>query len=157
VTASSRIAPPGWTTTAMPASAAASTPSGNGKNASLAATPPAARPAAFWAASAVLSTRFCWPAPMPQAAPPFTNTMAFDFTWPHTRHARSMSPHRSSGGWALVTTRQSARPLTKRCGSCTRNPPPIWRRWRAGASGGAASSTRVFLRLAASRSTTPGA
>ena len=50
ITSASRIEPPGWTTASTPASAAASSPSRNGKKASLAHTPPAARPAACSAA-----------------------------------------------------------------------------------------------------------
>ena len=46
ITSSSRTEPPGWTTAAMPASAAASMPSRNGKKASEAITEPfTARPA----------------------------------------------------------------------------------------------------------------
>ena len=47
MTSSSRTEPPGWMTTATPAAAAASRPSGKGKKASLAHAPPVARPAAF--------------------------------------------------------------------------------------------------------------
>jgi hypothetical protein len=70
MTSSSRTEPPGWITAVHPASMAASRPSRNGKNASLAQTPPAARPSAFCAARMPASRRFCCPAPMPRPGGP---------------------------------------------------------------------------------------
>ena len=53
--------------------------------------PPSARPAAFDAAISPDSTRFCWPAPIPQATPSLASTMALEFTWPQTLHANAAS------------------------------------------------------------------
>ena len=40
--------------------------------------PPSARPSALRAASSLASTRLCWPAPIPQATPSLTTTIALD-------------------------------------------------------------------------------
>src|SRR6202035_4154639 len=72
--------PPGWTIARTPARAATSTPSGYGKNPSLASTEPAARGPARWTASSTASTRLICPAPMPTAAPSWPSTMAFERT-----------------------------------------------------------------------------
>ena len=60
------------------ASAATSTASGNGKNASLAITAPLARSPAFRAARNDESTLDIWPAPIPTVAPSAANTTALD-------------------------------------------------------------------------------
>ena len=73
ITSSSRIEPPGWITAAMPAAAAVSMPSRNGKKASEAITAPAiGRPAssAFQRPMRAESTRLIWPAPTPTVRPP---------------------------------------------------------------------------------------
>src|SRR5690606_12138559 len=73
ITSASRTLPPGWMAAVAPASAAATRPSANGKNASLATTQPAKsssdfRP--FDTAISLESTRLICPAPMPRVAPP---------------------------------------------------------------------------------------
>ncbi|MCY1177579.1 hypothetical protein D9M73_178930 [compost metagenome] len=68
ITSASRIEPPGWITAVMPALAALSMPSRNGKKASLAITAPGTgRPAcsALIAAMRAELTRLIWPAPTP--------------------------------------------------------------------------------------------
>src|ERR1700722_9433862 len=69
-TSPSLTEPPGWTTAVTPASARTSSPSGNGKKASLAPAPPFARSPAFCTAISAATTRDCWPAPAPAARPP---------------------------------------------------------------------------------------
>src|SRR5699024_5832420 len=61
ITGSSRTEPPGWTTARTPASVSTSSPSGNGKNASDAATAPAARSPARLTARRDESTRLTCP------------------------------------------------------------------------------------------------
>jgi hypothetical protein len=114
VTSSSRTLPPGWITAATPAAATMSSPSRNGKKASLAAAPPRARAPALSTASLPQSTRFCWPAPTPTAMPSVTTTTALERTWAQTRHAISRSRHWGSVGATLVTTRHSSRPVANR-------------------------------------------
>ncbi|MCY1542669.1 hypothetical protein D9M68_784290 [compost metagenome] len=68
ITSLSRIEPPGWITAVMPALAALSMPSRNGKKASEAMTAPfTSRPAcsALMAAMRAELTRLIWPAPTP--------------------------------------------------------------------------------------------
>ena len=79
ITVSSFRDPPGWMTALAPASAAASKPSGKGKNASDATALPIVRGSsqpkvsaasfAFIAAMRELSRRFICPAPMPAVTP----------------------------------------------------------------------------------------
>ena len=74
ITSLSRIEPPGWMTARIPAFAAASMPSRNGKKASLAITEPGTTsPAssAFNAAIFALTTRLICPAPMPTVCKSF--------------------------------------------------------------------------------------
>ena len=71
-TSSSRIEPPGWIAARAPCSAAATSPSANGKNASEATTQPSnANPDFFpyMTATSDESMRLIWPAPMPIVAP----------------------------------------------------------------------------------------
>ena len=145
ITSWSRTEPPGWITAVAPASAAASRPSRNGKNASLAHAPPRARPAAFSAAIRPASRRFCCPAPTPTAWPSFTSTMVFDVTRAHTFHANSRSTHSASVGARSVTTRQVLRSSDTRSRVCTSRPPSMERRSSAGQVGGCASMTRRFF------------
>src|SRR6186713_3313758 len=86
-----------------PASAAASTPSGNGKKASLARTLPAARSPATLTAIRTLSTRFGWPAPTPTTTPGWARTIAFDFTHLTPRHANPSVASSSDVGSLFVT------------------------------------------------------
>ena len=65
ITSSSRTLPPGWMIAVAPASAAASTPSLNGKKASEASTVPLTGSSAFATAIFEESTRDIWPAPIP--------------------------------------------------------------------------------------------
>ncbi|MNS60776.1 hypothetical protein D3C72_937870 [compost metagenome] len=68
MTSASRIEPPGWITALMPAAAAASMPSRNGKNASEAITEPSTTrfaSAALMPAMRAEYTRLIWPAPTP--------------------------------------------------------------------------------------------
>ncbi|KAG1364724.1 hypothetical protein G6F59_018933 [Rhizopus arrhizus] len=68
ITSASRIEPPGWITALMPAAAAASMPSRNGKNASEAITEPSTTrfaSAALMPAMRAEYTRLIWPAPTP--------------------------------------------------------------------------------------------
>ena len=72
IASSSRMEPPGWITAAIPAAAALSMPSRNGKKASEAMTAPAiGRPAssAFQRPILAESTRLIWPAPTPTVRP----------------------------------------------------------------------------------------
>ena len=68
MTSSSRTLPPGWMMALMPMSAARSTLSRNGKNASLAMYAPRTGLHAFTAAMLVESMRLICPAPMPMEA-----------------------------------------------------------------------------------------
>src|ERR1019366_8908520 len=72
MTSASFTEPPVWIAAVAPASAAAMSPSGNGKNASLQTTLPAsgnfASPA-FHTAIRLASTRLIWPAPVPSVRP----------------------------------------------------------------------------------------
>src|SRR5829696_2786091 len=91
VTSGSRTLPPGWATARTPAAASASTPSGNGKKASLPAAAPWARSPALATAIRTESTRLCWPAPTPTTRPSLASTIAFDFTLAATDQARARS------------------------------------------------------------------
>src|SRR5882672_3660112 len=85
----------------MPNSAATSSPSRNGKNASEAIDAESIdNPSslAFIAAILLLTTRLIWPAPMPRVDLSLTQTMAFDFTYFATRHANSRSSSSSGLG-----------------------------------------------------------
>ncbi len=119
-TSASRTEPPGWITTATPASARTSSPSGNGKKASLAATAAFARLPALRTAISAASTLLCWPAPIPTAWPEATMTMALEVVRAHTRQASSTSRHCSAVGTAFVATCQSERVVMERSASCTR-------------------------------------
>ena len=107
ITSSSRMLPPGWMMAFAPASASTSTPSRNGKKASDATTDPAiVRPAfsALMRAMRVESTRLICPAPTPTVAPSRQYTMALDFTYIATRHAKVRSAISAPVGARCVTT-----------------------------------------------------
>ena len=87
-----------------PASASASRPSRNGKNASEAATAPLASSPACSTAMRAEFTRFGWPPPTPMVAWPFVMAMALDLMDLHTFHANSSSASSSSLGWRFVGT-----------------------------------------------------
>ena len=91
----------------QPASAATSSASGNGKNASVARTAPFERSPALRAAIHDESTRDICPAPIPTVAASFTKTIVFDFTRHEIVHAISRSAHSRSVGWRRETTFQS--------------------------------------------------
>ena len=144
ITSASRTEPPGCTTAVAPASAAASRPSRKGKKASLAQAPPRARPAAFSAAIRPASRRFCWPAPMPTAAPSLTSTMVLELTAAPTRQASSKSTHSDSLGARLVTTRKVERSQLTRSGVCTSSPPSMGRTCKPSGEGGGADNKRTL-------------
>jgi hypothetical protein len=98
---------PGATTARTPASRRISSPSANGKNASEAATAPAARSApARDTARRHESTRLTWPMPTPTAAPSSASRIAFDFTARIARQAKARSARVASSAGAPETSRQ---------------------------------------------------
>ena len=85
ITSSSRTEPPGCTTARHAGVEQHRSPSANGKNASEAATDPAARSPARVTASRHESTRLTWPMPMPTVAPSAASRIALDLTDRHGR------------------------------------------------------------------------
>ncbi len=153
MTSSSRIEPPGWITALIPAWAALSMPSRNGKKASEAITEPGtSSPAcsALMAAMRAELTRLIWPAPTPMVMLPLAYTIALDLTYLATRQANSRSRISASVGARLVTTLISL--VRARSASCT-NKPPLTRlksrRWPGSAGHWPHSSTRTFFLAAA--------
>src|ERR1051325_5223322 len=127
MTSASRMLPPGWMTAAAPASASASSPSRNGKNASEATTEPLSETpasAAFVAAMRTLSTRLICPAPTPSVVRSRQKTMAFDFTYLATHQAKTRSARCASLGAARVTSLKSLGSSTCESLVCTSRPPP---------------------------------
>ncbi len=98
VTTSSRTDPPGCTIAVTPAATNVSSPSGNGKNASDAATAPRTLSPPRSTASLAASTRFTWPMPTPTVAPSLATTIALDFTARQLRQANLRSA--STDGYA---------------------------------------------------------
>ena len=93
----------------MPALAAASTPSGNGKNASDASTLPHREldpPSSLRSATRHDARHL--PAPTPTVRRPVARTIAFDLTCLQTRHAKSSARAPPSVGGRLVATRAPA-------------------------------------------------
>src|SRR5205085_8053799 len=89
-----------------PASAAARSPSGNGKNASLAtALPLSDKPAsiAFQTAIRDESTRDIWPAPIPSVRSAAAYTIAFDFTCFTARQPKVIAASYVLVGCRIVT------------------------------------------------------
>ena len=99
MTSGSRTDPPGWTTARTPASSSTCSPSAKGKNASEAATEPAARSPARVTASRAESTRLTCPMPTPTVALSLASRMALLFTARTARQAntRSSIPAASTG------------------------------------------------------------
>ena len=147
-TSGSRTEPPGCTIALTPAASSTSAPSAKGKNASEAATDPAARSPARVTARWHESTRFTWPIPMPTEAPPEASRIAFDFTERTARqaNARSASVAASAAGpEARVQEAVSTTPY--RSGSCTSTPPETCLNSRTGRSKPSGSSRiRRFFR-----------
>ncbi len=128
MTSSSRIEPPGCTIADTPAAIRISGPSANGKNASEAATDPAARSPARLTARLHESTRLTWPMPTPTDAPSFASRIALDLTARQAFQANSRSA-RVPASAASPETRvhpDESNP-SKRSLSCTRMPPEICR------------------------------
>src|SRR4029434_1376538 len=112
-----------------PASAAAISPSGNGKNASLAtALPLSESPDSFAFQTAIreASTRDIWPAPIPIVRSALAYTMAFDFTCLTTRQPNNIAFSSAFVGRRLVTTFGVSSPSTS--ASWTNTPPQTERR-----------------------------
>src|SRR6476659_3493879 len=110
MTSSSRLEPPGCTIAFTPASIASAGPSAKGKKASEAiAAPLRSSSGDFSTARRTASTRLICPAPMPTVALSRARTIALDFTWRHTCHAKSRSRHSSSVGGRPVTTSMPVR------------------------------------------------
>src|SRR5919112_357364 len=121
-TSSSRLEPPGCITAFTPASASDSSPSANGKKASLAATAPIALSPAFLTARCAASTRLVWPAPMPTVASSFASTMALLLTLLTTFQAKRRSESSAAVGSLLVTSSYPESSST-RSDSWSRSPP----------------------------------
>ncbi len=167
ITSSSRMEPPGWMTAVMPAWAAASMPSRNGKKASEAMTHPFSVEPAFRVASFTESTRLICPAPIPTVRSRRANTMALDLTCLQTFQAKANAAYSSSVGSrfeATFSVRTSK--IAPRSRSCRISPPTIFlRSSRSGPvrtsvrSSPTASRRRSFLRLnsAKASSSKPGA
>src|SRR5690349_6314826 len=130
ITSSSRLLPPGWTMALMPYSAATSMPSRNGKNASEAIElPSTVSPSslALSAATRVEYTRDICPAPTPMVMPSLANTMAFDFTYLHTRQANHRSAYCVGVGLSLLTTLNVSGCAIAVSRLCTSRPPTTLR------------------------------
>src|SRR5947207_3629003 len=106
-----------------PALAISSTPSGNGKNASEAATVPFNGSTAFCAPRRHESTRLVCPAPTPMVWPSRAYKIAFDFTCLQTFQANSSARFSSAVGGRFVTTFKSESFNWCRSVSCTSIPP----------------------------------
>src|SRR6185503_2531583 len=112
IDSSSRTDPPGWAIAVMPALAAISTESGNGKKASEQSTAPSTScPArsALRSAKRTASTREDCPAPMPSVRPSRAMTMAFEMTCLVTRQAKRRSRVSASVGFRAEIGRASCR------------------------------------------------
>src|SRR5919108_3435289 len=88
--------PPGWMMAVIPAWAAASIPSRNGKKASDAITEPFEGNTDLVVARRTESTRLICPAPIPTVCPGRANTIAFDLTCLQTFHAKAQAAYSSS-------------------------------------------------------------
>src|SRR5215213_9566867 len=161
VTSGSRTLPPGWATARTPAAASASTPSGNGKKASLPAAAPWARSPALATAIRTESTRLCWPAPTPTTRPSLASTIAFDFTLAATDQARARSASSSGPGGPPAWRSQPAGSSAPGSGSWASRPPATERTLSqpAGRAGSAWTSRSDGLPASTARasSSKPGA
>src|SRR5439155_7074524 len=109
IDSSSRTDPPGCAMAVIPAWAAISTESGNGKNASEQSTAPRTscpERSALKSASRTASTRDDCPAPIPSVRPSRAITIAFETTCRVTRHANLRSRSSASVGRFAVTAIQ---------------------------------------------------
>ena len=151
---SSRIEPPGWTIDrdARPRPRPRCR-RGTGRTRRDAHAPPAARPAAFLAAISPDSTRFCWPAPMPDGLAVLHQHDRVRLHVPADAPRQlGVAPLGRRSAPRLVTTRQSSRVAAKWCGVLHQEPAAdLAEVERSAAPAAGASRRRVFLRLAIER------
>ena len=157
ITSASRTEPPGWATARTPASMSTCRPSGNGKNASDAATEPAARSPARATARRAESTRFTWPIPTPTVAPPAASRIALDLTDRTARQANTRSARSAPSRAAPQASRHAAGSspgASTPSRICTSTPPETGRHSAGSGRNAGARSSRMFF-FAASTSTAP--
>ena len=112
----------------IPASAAVSIASGNGKNASENSTAPAgstpsACSRAFRTASSTASTRETCPMPMPTVAVPFVSTIAFEVTRLVTSQPNASAVASTATGVSVTTSSPSG--SRRYVSACWRRNPPV--------------------------------